>query len=176
MGAFLAKQVHGTASIRVTCDMSSEQVALMEADAWWTTEPGITLAVRTADCAPVLIRDRAGTCVAAIHAGWRGAVSGIVPSTLSYLHGDLEAFIGPCISQDVYEIGPEVASQIPTQFLKLGDLDRSYFNLRGLIKWQLEQLGVPKIWVSQECTYLESKRYFSARRGDLGRQYSIIRC
>ncbi len=184
--AFLAKQVHGTHAVRVTPGMTPGQVAQIEADALWTTEPGLVLAVKTADCAPVLVRNREGTCVAAIHAGWRGAVAGIVAETLKKLppfekggqggFHNFQAFIGPCISQSVYEIGPEVASQIPAQFLKPGQKDRSYFDLRGLIKWQLEKLGISEISLSQRCTYSEKELYFSARRGDSGRQYSFISC
>jgi copper oxidase (laccase) domain-containing protein len=88
---------------------------------------------------------------------------------------NFQAFIGPCISQNVYEIGPEVAAQIPAQFLKPGQNDRSHFDLRGLIRWQLEQLGVKDIQVSKNCTYLEPENYHSARRGDTGRQYSWIK-
>lgn len=178
---FLAKQVHGVRALRVTRADSIEQIALEEADALWTTEPGVSIGVRTADCAPVLLRHVGGGCVAAIHAGWRGAVGEIVPKTLTEIcqvlnlkPADFEAEIGPCIGFDYYEIGPEVAVQIPKAFLKPGSGDRSYFDLRGLIREQLVQAGVQEIKVSKHCTFSEPESYYSHRRGDLGRQVNFI--
>lgn len=178
---FLAKQVHGARALRVTRADSIEQIAIEEADALWTTEPGIKIGVRTADCGPVLLRHRMGACVAAIHAGWRGAVAGIVPKTLAKIckelnlkPGDFEVEIGPCIGFDHYEIGPEVAVQIPKDFLKSGSGDRSYFDLRGLLRGQLIQAGVKDIRVSEHCTFSEPETYYSHRKGDSGRQYSFV--
>lgn len=179
---FLAKQVHGAKALRITHKDSVEHIALQEADALWTTEPGILVGVKTADCGPVLLRHKENLCVAAIHAGWRGAVAEIIPKTLQEIcqelnlkASDFEAQIGPCIGFDVYEIGPEVAAQIPKAFLKPGNSDRFYFDLRGFLKFQLEQAGVKNITVSEHCTYSEPESYYSARRGDSGRQYSCVR-
>lgn len=180
-GVFFAKQVHGTRAVRVTRENTLLQIALEEADALWTTEPSIAVGVKTADCGPVLLRHRAGVCVAAIHAGWKGAVAGIVPKTLLGIcrelnleASDFEAKIGPCIGFNAYEIGPEVAVQIPGAFLKPGRGDRSYFDLRGLIASQLKNLGVSKIEVSMHCTFSEPETYFSHRRQEAGRQYSWL--
>ncbi|MEI6805873.1 MAG: peptidoglycan editing factor PgeF [Myxococcaceae bacterium] len=178
---FLAKQVHGTRALRVTHENKLEDIATAEADALWTTEPGILVGIKTADCGPVLLRHKNNLCVAAIHAGWRGAVAGIIPKTLSDICQklnlkpvDFEAEVGPCIGFGVYEIGPEVAAQVPGAFLKPGHGDKSYFDLRGLLRCQLEQAGIKNITVSTSCTYSEPENYYSARRGDSGRQVSFI--
>lgn len=178
---FLAKQVHGTRALRIGCLDSVKEIALQEADALWTSEPGVLIGVKTADCAPILLRHRSGACVAAIHAGWRGAVAGIVTKTLQEICGvlslnpaDFEAQIGPCIGASVYEVGPEVAQQVPKTFLKPGLKDRFYLDLRGLIAKQLVDAGVRDVHISTICTFSDSKHYFSARRGDSERQYSII--
>lgn len=178
---FLAKQVHGVRALRIAHEDSIEKIAQQEADALWTTEPGMAVGVRMADCAPVLIRHVGGLCAAAIHAGWRGAVAGIVPKTLTEIcqvldlkPADFEAEIGPCIGFDDYEIGPEVAAQIPKAFLRPGLADRSYFDLRGLVREQLMQAGVQEIRVSKHCTFSEPESYYSHRRQDSGRQYSFV--
>lgn len=179
---FLAKQVHGIKALRITSADSVEEIAKQEADALWTTEPNLSVGVKTADCAPVLLEHKAGSCVAAIHSGWRGTVAGIVPKTLAGLcetlnlkPADFKAQIGPCIGFDSYEVGPEVALQFPENFfVKPGKGDRFYLDLRNLIAQQLRQAGVLDIIISQACTFSEPEHYFSARRGDLGRQYSWI--
>jgi YfiH family protein len=178
---FLAKQVHGVRALRITREDSPQKVAMQEADALWTTEPGIKVGIRTADCGPVLLRHHQNICVAAIHAGWRGAVAGIVPKTLTEIcttlnlnSADFDAEIGPCIGADLYEIGPEVAVQISKAFLKPGHGDRSYFDLRGLIAEQLREAGVKNIKISEHCTFSEPENYYSHRRQESGRQYSFI--
>ncbi|MEI6790869.1 MAG: peptidoglycan editing factor PgeF [Myxococcaceae bacterium] len=178
---FLAKQVHGIKALRITSADSVEEIAKQEADALWTTEPNLCVGVKTADCAPVLLKHKTNACVAAIHAGWRGAVAGIVPKTLvdicetlNLKPADFKAQIGACIGFDSYEVGPEVAAQVSRDFVKPGKGDRFYLDLRNLIAQQLRQAGVLDIIISQACTFSEPEHYFSARRGDLGRQYSWI--
>ncbi|MES2504100.1 MAG: polyphenol oxidase family protein [Myxococcota bacterium] len=179
--AYLAKQVHGTHALRVHASDSQAMIAGTEADALWTTDADVLLAVKTADCGPVLLWHKDGQCAVAIHAGWKGVVANIVGKTLSEVRretglsmADFHAQIGPCLSFDRFEIGPEVASQVSEKFLKSGVGDRSYLDLKGLIRSQLEEAGVVNIEVSENCTLSEPKSYFSNRRGDLGRQYSLV--
>lgn len=100
------RQVHGTGVVR-----ASRGVAMPEADACWTDEPGIACAVLTADCLPVLFCDRSATVVAAAHAGWRGLCAGVLEATVAALPvdpGELLAWLGPAIGPTAFEVGPEV--------------------------------------------------------------------
>lgn len=178
---FLTKQVHKDRAIRVLSKDSVADIAAQEADALWTTELGVCVGVKTADCAPVLVWDSANRFVAAIHAGWRGAALGIVPKTLRLIAeelglelSDCEAAIGPCIGAAVYEVGPEVTAQVPAEFIKPGQGDRAYLDLRSFVASQLSTLGISKIEISSHCTNSEPENFYSARRGDTGRQYSWV--
>ncbi|MEQ8802414.1 peptidoglycan editing factor PgeF [Haliea sp.] len=100
------RQVHGTGVVR-----ASRSGAVPEADACWTSEPGIACAVLTADCLPVLFCDRAASVVAAAHAGWRGLCDGVLEATVAALPvdpGELLAWLGPAIGPAAFEVGPEV--------------------------------------------------------------------
>ena len=116
-----AQQTHSTHAQRV-----SHAGEVPDCDALWTTEPGLWLAVKTADCVPVLGSFPGG--VVAIHAGWRGAKAGIVPQTLAAIAAELglgrrdfRLAIGPCIGQANYEVGPEVVAGIDGAFWRAGE-------------------------------------------------------
>src|SRR5690606_25344135 len=107
------------------------------ADAVISQTPGLAVAVRVADCCPILIASEDGRCVAAIHAAWRGLVAGVIEAAIEKLGvgpHSLVAAIGPCIGQDSFEVGPEVAegfSRFPGRVRSVSGSDRSFADLAG---------------------------------------------
>ncbi|MFZ1813609.1 MAG: peptidoglycan editing factor PgeF [Rhizobiaceae bacterium] len=162
------------------------------ADAVVTHVPDLPIAVLTADCGPVLFMDGEAGVIGAAHAGWKGATGGILENTVSAMEQlgasrtNLRATLGPTISQDNYEVGPEFVErllaldQANSRFLvpsqKLG---HSRFDLPGYILARLERIGIEAAWTGQ-CTYADPDRFFSFRRtthmgeSDYGRQISVI--
>jgi YfiH family protein len=137
-----------------------------EADALVTREQGLHVAVRTADCLPILLADPQKRAVAAIHAGWRGTVAGIAKSAVARLaieYGsraeDVHAAIGPGIGVCCFEVGPEVASQF-------GQHGRVNIHLANEVARQLEDAGIPsrQIVASDACTMCGHDQFWSYRR------------
>jgi hypothetical protein len=163
-----------------------------EADAIATKVPGLALAVLTADCAPVLLCDPHAGVIAAAHAGWRGAVSGVLASTLetmSELGADparITAAIGPCLSQSSFEVGPDLEEAVLSatpwaeHLFESTQTDRKHFDLRGYLLGQLMRMGVAHMEALSEDTLTEPGLYFSHRgsitRGEpaSGRNLSAI--
>ena len=160
-------------------------------DALITKERKIILGVLTADCAPILIYDKKLKIIAAIHAGWKGAYKGIVKRVIKYFikcgseSDNLIAAIGPCISQQSYEIKKDFKSRFLRQnkkneifFKKIKN--KTYFSLNMYIYYQLKTLGLKKIDIIKKNTYNPKNYLFSARRSihkkenDYGRNISII--
>jgi len=162
-----------------------------KADAVVTTRPGIAIAVGTADCGPVLLADPEARVIGAAHAGWRGALAGIIESAIAAMERlgarreRIVAVLGPAISQANYEVGAEVAAQfLPdrenARFLVPSGRDgRSLFDLGGYIVSRLERAGVSAASLGV-CTYADEARFCSFRRAthrgekDYGRQLSAI--
>ena len=155
-----------------------------EGDAFWTEQAGLLLAIRVADCVPVLLvdLDEGGrpARVAAAHAGWRGVAAQVVPATLDALgpwSGRRLATVGPCIGVDAYEVGVEVVEGIgavvPTEvFLRPGRRpERWQVDLRAAVAWQLQRGGVDQVEVLPDCTFsdplLHSHRRDAAAAGRL---------
>lgn len=184
--AFL-EQVHGTA---VHCAAAKSPEALPQADASVTSEPGVALAILTADCLPVLFCDRAGTRIAAAHAGWRGLACGVLEAALAALDvpaHEVLAWLGPVIGQSAFEVGPEVRGELldctPAPLraesalrIRPGKRDRWHADLAALAKVRLRGAGVGDVWGSGEDVYADPARFFSHRRdqGRTGRQASLI--
>jgi len=156
-----------------------------ETDGLITTRRGLLLAIQVADCAAVLISDREGRAVAALHAGWRGAVSGIVPEAINeMLHvsgatpEQLVAWISPCISQERFEVGEEVAEQFPEIFVRREGVARPHVDLKGYVRKQLLDAGLEtgRIRTDPGCTFNNSGRYYSWRRDrqKAGRMLAMI--
>jgi YfiH family protein len=156
-----------------------------EADAAVAIEAGYVCAVLTADCLPLLFCDRAGTRVAAVHAGWRGLVEGVVEAAVADLGvpgSELLCWLGPAIGPDAFEVGSEVRER----FLKAGGVvAASAFRSRGNGKWladiyelarqRLATLGVEAVSGGGLCTYSDPGSFFSYRRdGVTGRMASLI--
>jgi hypothetical protein len=164
-----------------------------KADAMATREAGITLAVLTADCAPVLFADAGAGVVAAAHAGWRGAVTGILESTIDAMCGlgarknSIVAAVGPCIAQESYEVGPEFPAPFlehdtnASSFFTSGRrADHWQFDLDGYVVARLRDAGLAAVAESPSDTYADEQRFFSYRRSchhgetDYGRSLSAI--
>jgi len=149
---------------------------LNETDAVITNMKGVCLAIKTADCVPVLVYDLKQKVVAAIHAGWRGTVQGIVLKTINLMTeefgskpSDLFAGIGPSISPEVYEVGEEVWRLFAPEFYHAADPSETDKRLLDIWSANFKQLilaGVPpdQIEVAKICTFSDPDRFFSARR------------
>lgn len=172
-------QVHGTA----VSVLSKTSTPGDTADASVTCEPGVVATVMTADCLPLLLCDKAGTQVAAVHAGWRGLCDGVIEATLAHFAKPAEVlvYLGPAISQSAFEVGPEVrtafishSAQAEQAFVS-GKGNKWQADLYLLAKQRLQACGVQHIYGGQYCTYLQSELFFSYRRdGQTGRMASSI--
>jgi hypothetical protein len=186
---FTARQMHGRDVVVVDDADDVTAVADRAADAVVTRRAAVAVGVRTADCAPILLAADDGSVVAAAHAGWRGAVGGVVEATVAALGVAPErvvAAVGPCIGPRAFEVGPEVIAaareHLGANDTGLGGLvapgggDRRTFDLAGYCALLLRRAGVVRIDVVGGCTVEQFGVYFSHRRdaGDTGRQMSAI--
>lgn len=163
------------------------------ADATVTATPGLGLAVLTADCQPVLFADAEAGVIGAAHAGWKGALEGILEATLDAMEGlgarrgSIHAAIGPTISQQAYEVGPEFFERFhdddpdSARYFVNGEGDRYQFDLVGYSLNRLRNAGVGQAEWIRHCTYSDPDRFYSYRRSthrreaDYGRLISVIR-
>ena len=164
-----------------------------KADAVVAAKPGIAVAVNTADCTPVLFADHRAGVVAAAHAGWKGALSGVLKWTVEAMieagatRANISAAIGPTISQAAYEVGPEFKDRFVaedtgyTRFFISSDREEHHmFDLPAFVEMRLEEAGLGEIENLGLCTYNDETRFFSYRRkthrseADYGRQLSAI--
>ena len=182
-------QVHSARALAVTGPLSIRP----EADALVTATPGVLLAVLTADCQPVLFADAEAGVIGAAHAGWRGAVDGVLEATVEAMEGvgakrsRISAVIGPTISQAAYEVGPEfldrfrAEDEASTRFFANGLGDRLLFDLPKYELHRLRQAGVGHAEWTGHCTYRDPARFYSFRRtthageADYGRLIATIR-
>lgn len=181
-------QVHSSDVVHATVPLEPKP----KADALVTATPGLALSVLTADCQPVLFADTKAGVIGAAHAGWRGALGGVLEATLDAMEklgasrGDTVAIIGPSISQNAYEVGPEFVSDFSKQcpenerFFRSGVGDRMQFDLPGYGMHRLQAAGVKRAAWTGHCTYSDEERFFSYRRSthrkeaDYGRLISAI--
>ena len=155
-----------------------------QADASVAREPGQVCAVLVADCLPVLLADRQGTCVAAVHAGWRGLAAGVIERTIASLPVEpsrLVAWLGPAIGPEAFEVGAEVREQFLTAdegaegLFRPSPAGRWLADLFGLARRRLAAAGVSSIHGGGLCTLSDSSRFFSYRRdGITGRLAAMI--
>lgn len=173
-------QTHSTIVVEAT-----PQHAEQNADASYTHNANRVCVVLTADCLPLLICNRSGTTVAAIHAGWRGLAGGIIENTIEKLAlpgSELLVWLGPAIGPQKFEVGRDVydafTSQDETAKLAFipGASDKWLANLYMLATQRLNQLGVTAIYGGDYCTHTQSDLFFSYRRdqGKTGRMASTI--
>jgi len=164
-----------------------------EADAMVTDQPGLALAILTADCQPVLLADAQAQVIGAAHAGWRGALDGVLENTVAAMEklgaerARIRAVIGPCISQRAYEVGQEFLERFLDEDPDYGrffvnGVDGKYlFDLVGFGLHRLRGCDIAEAHWIGECTYSDPARFYSYRRSvhegqaDYGRLISVIR-
>jgi polyphenol oxidase len=184
-------QVHSALAVKVDRDLARND--LPKADAAVTTTPGLVIGVLAADCTPVLFSDPVAGVIGAAHAGWRGAVGGILQATVLAMEqsgasrSNIHAAIGPCISQANYEVGPDFEASLVERdlantafFARMGSNPRPHFDLPGFVEAELVHLGLAHVERQSPCTYENESLFFSFRRTthrkepDYGRQMSAI--
>ncbi len=171
-----AQQIH-SARVLDACGRKGERIG--EGDAIVSAEPGVMVAIRTADCVPILMADPANRIVACVHAGWRGAAANIAAATVDALENrgslasQLCVAIGPSIGACCYQVGPDVAGQFDQW---PGIAGGTTLDLPAINEIQLREAGVRNIWKSGECTFCRPERFFSFRREkeNAGRMHSFI--
>lgn len=158
-------------------------VCVPDADASFTHQKNVVCVTMTADCLPVLLCDKQGTVVAAVHAGWRSLCDGVIEATVKKMQvspADLMAWLGPAIGSKAFEVGGEVRAafiakdaQSEAAFKPQGD--KWLGDLYLIAKQRLANLGVSAVYGGGECTYGQADKYFSFRRdGVTGRMASLI--
>lgn len=182
---FSVSQVHGAAVVE-----APGVTPRTEADALWTGAPGTAVGVRTADCVPILLEDPRSGRVAAVHAGWRGVIAGIVARTLEVWAakgtrpGDVRAAIGPAIQKCCFEVDGELPARFSAAFgdeivVPVAGKEKRHLDLPRAVAVTLGRLGVPAAHVVTlpHCTHCD-ERFFSHRRerGVTGRHLSFITC
>ena len=174
------QQVHGITVISLPAVGIEPQ-----ADASFTTQPGVVCAVLTADCLPVLLCDDSATVVAAAHAGWRGLAAGVLESTVKALPvaaSELMAWLGPAIGPEAFEVGDQVrdafiAADAAAQgaFVPSHRPGHWYADLFALARQRLRHIGVSRCFGDDLSTHADARRFFSHRRDRVtGRQAAMI--
>ncbi len=184
-------QEHGAVARSVTAPVPRD--ALPKADAVVSATPGLVIGVLTADCTPVLFADAEAGVVAAAHAGWRGAVGGILEAAILEMErlgakrGRIAAAVGPCINQQAYEVGPEFKAEVVrldpanARFFGVPTAGaKPHFDLPGYVTHRLAAAGIGSLTTIAPCTHANESLFFSYRRTtqrqepDYGRQISAI--
>lgn len=175
-------QVHKTRIVYV--GKSTLIKDILDTDALITNEPGLCIAVMSADCVPILLYDKRNRAIGAVHSGWRGTVAWILTKTLNQMSEsfgtqgkDLMVGIGPSVCQESYEVGTEVIHEVENAFggnsnlmIKRGS-EKALLDLWEANKVQLLEFGVmpENIELADLCTVKNNEHFFSARKGDVGR-------
>tara|TARA_B100000963_G_scaffold101935_1_gene88205 strand:+ start:520 stop:1134 length:615 start_codon:yes stop_codon:yes gene_type:complete len=186
---FLLHQVHSNKYIFINKNYKNRKK--IKADAIITNVARLPIGILTADCAPILIYDHQEKMISAIHAGWKGAIKGIVPKVINFMvkkgckKKDIVAVIGPCISQNSYKVKDDFKSKFIKKnkknivfFKKRKNL--IYFDLPNYIKSQLKFLKITNIEMIKIDTFEKKNNFFSARQSqnsnfnDYGRNISLI--
>lgn len=173
------EQVHGSCAVDVAV-----QTLPCQADAAYTDQAGVVCAVLTADCLPLLLCDRAGTRVAAVHAGWRGLAGGVIERAVESFTvpgSELLAWLGPAIGPRAFEVGDEVRAEFiahdaaAVSAFNAARAGHWYADLYLLARQRLATRAVSAVYGGEHCTYTDAQRFFSYRRdGSTGRMASLI--
>ncbi|MEQ1648170.1 MAG: peptidoglycan editing factor PgeF [Hyphomicrobiaceae bacterium] len=186
-----AYQIHSAEAVIVTEPWGPD--AQPKADALVTKTPGLALGALAADCTPILFCDPEARVIAAAHAGWKGALCGVIAATVEAMESigadrkRIIAAIGPCIGPQNYEVGPEFQLNFTTQssansayFHTPAAASRPYFDLPAFVRDSACAAGISTVTSVTTCTYADPDRFFSyrrtthAREPDYGRQISAI--
>ncbi len=175
-------QTHSTRVVDVANFADSKEIEKpVDADASVAFKPNQVCVVLTADCLPILLCDKAGTRVSAIHAGWRGLAAGIIEAAVQKLNCDpqtLLAWLGPAIGPDAYEVQADfLAAFKEYQSEATFKRQKGYWfaNLYELARIRLRQLGITAIYGGEFCTYRDSAHFYSFRRSRVtGRMATLI--
>ena len=179
------KQIHSNTVVNA----STIEPDMIEADAAYTVDNKIACAVLTADCLPILLADKQGECIAAVHAGWRGVINGVIENTVLKMSEHVKpeyAWLGPAIGAEVFEVGEDVY----TGFLQSNSAYRECFinkksmhgethkwnlNIYQAAKMVLNASDIFNIFGGEYCTYTDTDQFFSYRRqATTGRMATII--
>jgi len=181
-------QVHSADAVPVTAPFAD----IPRCDGVVTATPGLILGALSADCSPVLFEDRVAGVIGACHAGWRGALGGVIASTVAEMEKlgadrqAISAAVGPCLSQKNYEVGPEFFEDFLAEntafarYFANGTGDRMQFDLPGFTLDQVRATGIGQAEWTGHCTYADPERFFSYRRNchdglsDYGRLIAAI--
>jgi YfiH family protein len=181
-------QIHSTTAVTVDAPYTEKP----RADALVTATRGMALSVLSADCQPVLFADAEAGVIGAAHAGWRGALDGVLHATVDAMEGlgaqraNIIAVIGPSISQRAYEVGPEFLDSFMAEnpdyarYFINGEGDRMMFDLPAFGLSRLRAAGVGHAEWTRHCTFSDPKRFYSYRRtthakeADYGRLIAAI--
>ncbi len=175
-------QAHGD---RVLCAQDIKQSDTEVADAVYTAQSNVVCAIQTADCLPIMLFSQDGKCVAAVHAGWRGLVAGVIQNTVKamsqIIESPLYAYIGPHIHAKNYEIKVDVYKQlnisddINTAFVANTHRQSWQVDLSKIATYHLNNCHVNVVGISQYCTYENNRLFYSVRRNSItGRQAGLI--
>jgi YfiH family protein len=169
------RQVHGTVVLVARAPQPGRPHR--PADALVTDRPGVTLAVLSADCAPVLLADREARVIGAAHAGWRGALGGVIEAAVQAMvrlgarPERIAAAVGPCIAQPSYEVGPDLQGPVIAEdpgsvalFVPIAGTDRLLFDLKAYALRRLARAGIENRDAMPDDTFADEARFFSARR------------
>jgi YfiH family protein len=185
---YYLSQVHGADARVLTGDERPSDVLELEGDALVSRVPGLACGVRTADCVPLLLADKRSGAVAAIHAGWRGIVQGVVEAGVAKLRelagdpGELMAVLGPHIRGDAFEVSDDVAEELaqisPVPCVVRRDGKKPHVRLDNIVRAKLVAVGVARDQIDDVggCTVTEPEQFFSFRRDGKvgGRHLSAI--
>lgn len=202
--ALVAEHLGASPQRLLSCHQSHTALAIAISEPWTvgaapkvdgivTRTPGLAIAVLAADCAPILFADPEARVIGAAHAGWRGALAGVLEATIRAMEdlgatrGRIRAALGPCIGPDAYEVGPEFEQQFRESdpnsdrfFHRPRPDSRAHFDLPGYVMHRLSRAGLAESQSVSRCTYANEDQFFSFRRTthrgerDYGRQISAI--
>ncbi len=176
-GLVALRQIHGARAVAV----SKRTADLLEADAIVTATPNVPLSVRTADCGPLALVSDAGV-VAAVHAGWRSVVSGIISNAVGVMraHGatDIVGALGPCIHAECYEFGESTLDELERRFgaglRQTTNGGNPSLDLPGLIRRRCEDAGVQLVHLSEVCTGCSPIHFSHRTKGSFERQVMVV--
>lgn len=178
------QQVHGVAVLDADTG-NSGRAQTPQADAAFTSHVGTVLAILTADCLPVLLASRHGDEIAAVHAGWRGLLAGVIENTLQKMRTPADqvmAWVGPAIGPTAFEVGAEVRAAYIAErevanvaFVPSARDGKWCCDLAALAEQRLRAARVEKVFLSRRCTFSEPTEFYSYRReAPGGRMASLI--